>query len=270
MPVKRDAPLEALRFWAEGRPIRDAMRSRWDDLCGFIDLHSKFVDEERIKLRSILARTSPLFSPLGDPLDFDFGTHRWLSGQREESYSDWLAWVFERCGTWDVVARVLGIVNGFSGSAPVQVDREVCVRSKSDGTRGRLDIEVRSAERQLCVIEVKTQPYGDEGVAKHSVYCASAEVTTDAIKIFLAVEQEEDCDLGGFRFVGWRQVCIGLRAEAMRMLRDRRAIEAAMVLAFVSSVEQNLLKSGSMRGSVVRTLQYLEDFTGGDNALDAG
>ncbi len=45
---------------------------------------------------------------LCDPLLADAGLNRWLREEREEAYSDWLAWIFEQMDAADVLA-VLGM-----------------------------------------------------------------------------------------------------------------------------------------------------------------
>ena len=45
-----------------------------------------------------------------DPLLCDLGMHRWL--EKENSYSDWLAWVLERLHDAKAVLKVLGIPDG--------------------------------------------------------------------------------------------------------------------------------------------------------------
>lgn len=47
-------------------------------------------------LQEALMRSNEQLAPLRDPLDLNWGGHRWLFSDREESYSDWLAWVLLR------------------------------------------------------------------------------------------------------------------------------------------------------------------------------
>lgn len=40
--------------------------------------------------QALLQRAHKLLLPFGEPLALNFGLNRWLSGAREEAYSDWL------------------------------------------------------------------------------------------------------------------------------------------------------------------------------------
>ncbi len=59
-------------------------------------------------LCELLARSTNQLKS-SDPLLCDLGVHRWLESDREESYSDWLAWVLEQLDHASVVTRVLGV-----------------------------------------------------------------------------------------------------------------------------------------------------------------
>src|SRR5689334_2146074 len=45
--------------------------------------------------KEALAKSDYHLTPLRDPLALNLGEHRWLSEDREESYSDWLAWILQ-------------------------------------------------------------------------------------------------------------------------------------------------------------------------------
>jgi hypothetical protein len=52
------------------------------------------------RLDGLLTASGELFPGLGDPLrrDLNVSDHRWLRDDREESYSDWLAWIIRQQG----------------------------------------------------------------------------------------------------------------------------------------------------------------------------
>jgi hypothetical protein len=52
-------------------------------------------DEAQEHLRKALDNSNAALAPLGEPLRLNLGKHRWLSADREESYSDWLAWILQ-------------------------------------------------------------------------------------------------------------------------------------------------------------------------------
>lgn len=60
-------------------------------------------------LQEALGRSDEQLTPLRDPLRLNWGEHRWLSSDREESYSDWLAWVLQGFAGAAEVLPLLGI-----------------------------------------------------------------------------------------------------------------------------------------------------------------
>jgi len=87
-----DVPLDSLR-----RMIAAAER---DAIVAGKRLGGLFAEAERT-----------LYPGVGDPLseELKLGSHRWLAGNREESYSDWLAWIVERQGDPSRVLPLFGI-----------------------------------------------------------------------------------------------------------------------------------------------------------------
>jgi hypothetical protein len=64
------------------------------------------------RLGDLLERSGrTLFPGIGDPLGdkLDLRSHRWLAGNREESYSDWLAWILEHQDDPSRVPPLFGI-----------------------------------------------------------------------------------------------------------------------------------------------------------------
>jgi hypothetical protein len=60
-------------------------------------------------LAKALDRSNRALYPLADPLATEFSTHRWLSADREEVYSDWLGWIMEQIGDARRILRLLGV-----------------------------------------------------------------------------------------------------------------------------------------------------------------
>jgi hypothetical protein len=100
------------------------------------------------RLDDLLAKSDKLLKPLADPLRTDFGVHRWLAGDREEAYSDWLAWIIRRVQS-PAAHRLLGIKELFPDKAVAEmggeVRREVCVPEGHSGQQGRLDLVPKPA-----------------------------------------------------------------------------------------------------------------------------
>lgn len=86
---------------------------------------------------------------------------------------------------------------------------------------------------------MKTRAHNDSDLEKHKGYCESI-ASPETELIFLSVDQP-DSDLFGFRFLSWADVCVTLRGTAPRLLAPEHILGAALILAFVGAVEQNLL-----------------------------
>ena len=81
----------------------------------------KDADAARQILGALLKRSSAnTFPGLGDPLDIDFGAHRWLRSTREKSYSDWLARIINRQAKAERILPLFGIEAGVLASGAVR------------------------------------------------------------------------------------------------------------------------------------------------------
>src|SRR5664279_1968883 len=67
--------------------------SSWESARRMIDALKNRAEPEAARLRRYLRQSNEILRPLGEPLLIDFGLHRWLKEEREEAYSDWLAWI---------------------------------------------------------------------------------------------------------------------------------------------------------------------------------
>ena len=282
---ERQAGLVALRFWAEagssqlrsvpvsaspgdlrniGSPSVAAIPgpSTWAPVRALVNFHGGFENSQIARLGALISEANIYLTPFEYPLTCDLGLHRWLRSEREESYSDWLAWVLRQYGTWRAVGALLGCDPAAKGGSVV-VDREVSISYLDESGIGRLDLVVSDESAQRCVVEVKTRPFEQGDLEKHRLYQSSRDVAPDCEWVFIAIE-EQDCDLHGFRFVSWSDVCIRLRSLAPDLMRAKGLPVCAMTLAFVAAIEQNVLKLGALpnasRARIVKTALYLQRF----------
>ncbi len=210
-------------------------------------------------LQRLAGRSSTrMFPGLGDPLDatLDFDTHRWLSGSREEAYTDWLAWILNRRGECGPVLRLFGLKPGPLARSTCRADREV------ETAQGRLDLVIRcgaGGTRGTFGIELKTvsEP-GDDQLSRYLEWLKTQPAPQGLV--LLAVNQPENPSSDRWRFRSWEEVSAGLRTWARKWLREGRGILAAMTLAFCGAVEQNLVCLGSSGLNVPRTVRYLEEW----------
>jgi hypothetical protein len=192
--------------------------------------------------RDILDKSEARLAQFGEPLRVDFGAHRWLKGNREESYSDWLAWIVGELRQPDLVFGLFGIKEDAAtlkarGEDFHRPDREVWIL---ENTR-RLDLVIRYEGAVLIVVEVKVTGADSAETAKQEEYFGwmKGEPEPSQHPILIACDASEE-QYSKFRFVSWAHVCVELRRLAPRYFSGR-PIVAAMILAFVSAVERNLL-----------------------------
>jgi hypothetical protein len=237
---------EVLVYWAEvgthvlSRPLPTIDWKAADDMAKATFAWRRFLSD---RMRSIMQRSNRRLAPLGDPLSVDFGAHRWLADDREESYSDWLAWIVGELKKPNLVFELLGIEKGGAVSSARSAkfcapDREVWIL---DGTR-RLDLVIRYEAAVLIVIEVKVSGADSAETAKQEDYFDWMKTRPEPFKYGILVAKEaREKEYSKFRFVAWADVCVRLRRMAPEIYSSKSPIVAAMVLAFVGAVERNLL-----------------------------
>ncbi len=88
---------EVLLTWQElhRELLASAPLTSWNSARLLVGSAKSFDDYARQHLEDALARSDAKLWPLRDPLKLNLGAHRWLSADREESYSDWLAWILQ-------------------------------------------------------------------------------------------------------------------------------------------------------------------------------
>jgi hypothetical protein len=216
-------------------------------LIGAVEQESRLAET---RLNQLLDQSDGLLGPLCDPLRANVGLHRWLSEEREEAYSDWLAWTLERLGRADLVMRVLGFTQS-EFIAPISNEKVKVAREKHI-TAGRLDLDIRFGRKAMLVVEVK-KTFGEEAAtAKQAGYDEWIDCECEIhnlIKIpprLLVLDDSEEVR-HGFTRLRWTDLCIELRSALPELLARSREtpggslVEAAMVVAFIAAVEQNLL-----------------------------
>ncbi len=108
------------------------------------------------EVEDAIAASNEALSPLGDPLNLNLGEHRWLSRDREESYSDWLAWILQGISGAEKILPLFEVGDDCArrelGKASIQRERP--------SEWGRTDVVAWFGDRGLFIIEVKIGPTG--------------------------------------------------------------------------------------------------------------
>ena len=226
-----------------------------------------FVSQRRCDLENLFRESDLRLHPFAEPLSGDLSMSFLLANEREESYSAVLEWLIHR-----LPAHEVGQVFGLGGSsidqpAAWETVREYQIRHGND--TGRLDLVLRRNERCYLVIEVKTKPYMEEDLWKNKLYCAAIREAPDmceAEKVFLA-QMDEGLDLGGFSFRSWWQVCLGLRRSCQSVIAAKPHGEAALFLALLGAIEQNLLDLDP-KSNAPTAVRYLEEVLIGETSAN--
>jgi hypothetical protein len=245
MGFQADHLIHVFERWAlQGNHIRRAMHTlgvSWAPVQRMVQAAQDHMRGEGERLRRLLACANQHLAPLADPLLVDFGTHRWLKQQREEAYSDWLAWIMAQLKTPERVGHLLGLpaTQYRQWQGVLRVEREAGVKEGHEGQTGRLDLLVTFGMQEVLAIEVKTTDAESADTAKGARYSRS--LPCDAHRILLATSGAREAYEGDFRLVTWDKVCLALRSLARACCQAKEIMLAAMILAFVGAVEANLL-----------------------------
>jgi hypothetical protein len=252
--------VEVLRTWSAlyARPQRKS--SSWDCSEPLRQRVRELDQYARQHLEAARDRSAEELHPLGEPLGLSLGQHRWLSLDREESYSDWLAWILQGIAQ---AAQILPLL-GLDTAGADALGQAETVRREEWSEQGRTDIEIRFGKRAFLLVEVKVQPPGDylPDQLKRYEEKARREGAGRTMLVLLAPEKPEEKDCGKFEFVAWRNLCPRLRRHASQVIRTGTKpalLQAAAILIFCGAVEQNLLGL-SMQPQPLRampTLDYL-------------
>lgn len=250
--MRAESSSAVLARWSSyGRLMRSSDSGKmvgWEAAQAMISILRNCAEAEAMRLRSYLSQSDTALKPLGEPLLSDFGLHRWLKREREESYSDWLAWIVEQLSDDPELAfRLFGLARTDFASTVISVDRETPVRLVSEESAKRLDLLIRlkdastGIDRELYIVEVKiTDPESADTAKQRDYYdWLKQQPVIKRGAVLVALEGAEGL-YEGFRLFTWTNLCIELRTLVQTILVQTKPIAAALVLAFVGAVEQNL------------------------------
>lgn len=238
-----DKAADELRQWAS--LASSARGADWEAMQAFIGAAKPKLAAKESQMRQLLDRSDARLAPVLDPLRTDFAMHRWLKGEREEAYSDWLAWTLQQLGSVADVLDVLGVANANVPTlvleATPKVTREVWVMPERLPPARRLDLLVQFDGTLLAVIEVKVVRPEDADLDKDKYYWQWARSQNpDVATVLLALDGDQQV-YGEFVLLTWARLCLNLRRLLPKLREQRGVVAAALTAAFVGAVEQNLL-----------------------------
>lgn len=249
--------VEAFRRWSG---LRDAIRRHdsvdasvagWRRICAALEREA---EQAGNRLKQRLCQSDDLLRGIGDPLHSELGLagHRWLRRDREESYSDWLAWILGHQSDTRKVFALFGH-NLDAGPGVLQIERETPIQD------GRTDILIRCSSG-ITLIEVKTasEPSAEQLERYHRVLTQRDARPVNTVLIApSAVEGHVGIE---YTFCAWRDLTLRLRGWAHGWLRENRLYLAAMTLTFCGAVERNVLNLGADRLRALAMAEYLDDW----------
>jgi hypothetical protein len=229
----------------------------WKPCDLLVDSAGRYLAAQTQELTSLLRESCNRLKPLEDPLLIKFHLHRWLARQREESYSDWLAWLLCEVDS-NQVGKLL-----FGEGAPAEIrdtqnpcvaEREVPVEEGYPGSTGRLDIVLRFDHSAVVVVEVKRSQAEIYELGKHDGYQKWLHGEQNqrvscrrAVLLHVDEEKRSGENVGsGFQLLRWDDFCQRGRALIPELVQANKVVTAALLAAFLGSVEMNLLELPSL------------------------
>lgn len=238
-------------FWPEEKGPFD---HKWPEhaIALLTKIANAQLDRRKHVWTELLEHSRARFAPLGEPLDLNFGIHRWLKHDREEAYSDWLAWLLSQMTSGDIVDffDIPELISEQDRTLlPLKVDRESWVAKGHEGASGRLDVIVEFPGNAALVLELKKGSVDVSDTIKQRGYFQHMQLSGMKCSYFLLVTDRDGKKaaekVDDFIVMPYQNLCLKLRDwAAVRCNSDRRRnlTLVAMVLAFVGAVEINLLK----------------------------
>lgn len=258
---------EVLRIWASlSRPNQFG----WEPVAEMIQVAEAEALKLESRLKQLLHTSDEALKAISlcDPLMADAGLNRWLKKEREEAYSDWLAWILEQLSAIDVL-HILGItdpeiVKGLR-SHSFKIERESFI------PYGRLDLLLTFPNFLIVVIEVKKYSAETSNTAKQAGYhkWLDSQPFLHRRGLLLTTDASEE-KYEKFSTVLWGDICIRFRRLLPKLLTSIDLVKTAMIVAFISAVETNLLNlvvppaEAVERLFYARTIEHLQKFMGGD------
>jgi hypothetical protein len=234
--LNRIAALDQWADWGKAYAPSSSSLPDWSAVEFLIEAVQPRLMEDSKALRELLERSSDQLK-FEDPLVCDLGLHRWLGKDREEAYSDWLAWVLQQFRDAEAVLRVLGVQDQefrtLCSETVYRVEREAFVKEGAPDCEGRIDLLIIFGEPECALVGIEVKTW-DENYDKQEGYVGSLKDRCEHLRCVLLAIPEVSQDTCGFELRLWRDVSTALRREVARNVTVQSGtIVAAMILGFV-------------------------------------
>jgi hypothetical protein len=214
---------EILRSWAS--LTRPELFS-WDPVLEMIRIAEAEAQKLESQLTQLVGASDKALQAISlcDPLLAHAGLNRWLKKEREEAYSDWLAWSFEQLSALDIL-HVLGIAEpeivASVQSHAFKIEREFYIPD------GRLDLLLTLESFLMVIIEVKKYSADTADTAKQAGYHNWLELQNSFCQRrgFLLTTDAGEEKYENFSALRWGDVCIRLRRLLPKLRTLRRSSE---------------------------------------------
>lgn len=202
------------------------------------------------QFKELVQNSHAHLKPLGEPFYLDLQASRLFSDVREETYSNWLAWILTELssrshGTAGIF-KLLSIKEQEFSECP-KIFRELHIEQGHEGLAGRLDILILYKVRKLLIhTEVKVTKAEGADLVKNRGYMQSLKGRhpdiTNQIHVLLVTDAPYSIH-DGFIVLTWCHVSKVLRQLAVDPTISREnTLLSAIMLLFAGVVEQTLYK----------------------------
>lgn len=244
--------------------------ANWAGATDLAGTARKVADEARAVVDRLLARSEQLMAEIGrDPSRSDWSRFRPLRLQREEDWSDWLAFLIETSSS--------GFGTFLLGRAHSE-ERPFVVREDTAADVGRRgDLTIFWSSTDASSLEVKLW---DDGFLKTEVTAAGLETKHPTVRswthhILLPAEQVADFDAecgpdSQIRVLVWDDMAVSIRRSLVA--KQEGVVWRSFASAFCGAIEQTLLgikltrDRGMSLPSVERFIRILEAVHGQSEA----
>jgi hypothetical protein len=230
-----------LRKWADlaqWASDNSSDQFHWTTSSELVDTAKPYFRSQNRLLLEALKHSRRQFKPLCDPLEGDFGLHKWLSSEREETYSAWLCWIIEQFQDTQMLMALFGMRNDSLPKGLIRTRVEDWTEEGHKGKTGRVDIKITIHGQPILLLELKMGSADSADTEKQAGYSKS--LPSFKHKVLLAESGDREEYPGGFKLRTWKSVCIEIRRGIAEVTKSNR-INRAMALAFVGAVEQNII-----------------------------